>query len=104
METPHAERQERHQRLREEQRLAREQRLLSGADRKCTQLQKSPHWFWRTNGRTYRLSPTKDNKWQLYRVPTLAEDEKGLVLGRYQRRGDATKAIGELAHQPEPSW
>jgi hypothetical protein len=39
----YAERQERDQRRREEERIAREQRLLSGADCKWTQLQKSPH-------------------------------------------------------------
>jgi hypothetical protein len=40
---PHAEQQERRQRLRDEERLACEQRLLSGADCKWTQLQRSPH-------------------------------------------------------------
>ena len=33
-----------------------------------------------------------------------ADDEKGMVLGKYQRRGDATKAIAEMAYQPEPRW
>jgi hypothetical protein len=54
--------------MRDEQRMAREQRLLSGADCVWTQLQKSQHWYCRANGRTYRLSPTKDKMWQLYRV------------------------------------
>jgi hypothetical protein len=65
---------------------------------------KTRHWFCRVNGRTYRLSPTKDNKWQLHRVHSTAEEEKGTVLGKYQRRGDATKAVGEMAYLPEPKW
>jgi hypothetical protein len=28
-------------------------------------------------------------------------DEKGAILGKYQRRGDATKAIAEMAYRPE---
>ncbi|RJT32867.1 hypothetical protein D3227_26115 [Mesorhizobium waimense] len=62
------EQEERYKRSREEDRMAREQRLLSGADCTWTQLQKSPHWFCRANGRTYRLSPTKDKMWNLYRL------------------------------------
>jgi len=50
------------------------------------------------------LPPTKDNKWQFYRVNTTAEDDKAAVLGKYQRRGDATKALGGMAYQPEPRW
>jgi hypothetical protein len=60
------ERQGRYERFREEERISREERLLSGADCKWTQLQNSSHWYCRMNGRTYRLSPTKDKAWNLY--------------------------------------
>ncbi len=99
-----AEQQERYHESREQDRIAREQRLLSGADCKWTQLQKSQHWYCRTNGRTYRLSPTKDKKWNLYRVTSTSDDEKGILIGKYQRRGDATKVVAEMAYQPEPKW
>lgn len=99
-----AEQQESHQRLREEDRIAQEQRLLSGADCKWTRLQKSQNWYCRANGRTYRLSPTKDKMWSLDRVKSTSDDETGALIGKYQRRGDATKVVGEMAYQPEPKW
>lgn len=55
---------------REQDRIAREQRLLSGADCKWTKLAKSPDWHCRMNGWLYRLSPTTDKMWNLYRVKT----------------------------------
>jgi hypothetical protein len=85
-------------------RMAQEQRLLSSADCKWTQLRKPQHWYCLANRRTYRLSPTKDNAWNLYRVDSTSEDEKGALIGKYQRRGDATKVVGEIAYQPEPKW
>lgn len=99
-----SEQQQRYQEWREQDRLRREQRLLSGADCTWTQLQKSSHWFSRVNGRTYRLSPTKDKMWHLYRVKSTEEDEKGALIGKYQRRGDATKVVAKAAYQPEPDW
>jgi len=98
------EREQRYQHFREEDRIAREQRLLSGADCRWTQLQKSPNWYCRANGRTYRLSPTKDKMWTLHRVTSLTTEEPGGFVGKYQRRGDATKVIGQIAYQPEPRW
>lgn len=98
----HIEQQERYQRWREKDRIAREQRLLSGADCKWTQLRRSPNWYCRSNGRTYRLSPTKDKMWQLHRVNSTSDDEKGAWIGKYQRRGDATKALATIAYEPEP--
>jgi len=99
-----AEREEYFRQLREQERVAGEQRLLSGADCKWTQLRKSKHWYCRTNGRTYRLSPTHDKMWQLFRVKAVSDDEEGDLLGKYQRRGDATKVVSEVAYQPEPKW
>ncbi|OBQ65278.1 hypothetical protein [Mesorhizobium loti] len=98
------EQQQRYQRWREEDRMAREQRLLSGADCKWTQLQKSPHWFCRANGRTYRLSPTKDKMWNLYRVSSVTEEDERALIGKYRGRGDATKVVSQMAYQPEPRW
>ena len=71
----HADQQERYQRLRGKTE-SRAQRLLSGADCGWTQLQKSPYWFCRTNGRTYRASPAKDRLWNLCRVRSTSDDEK----------------------------
>jgi hypothetical protein len=98
------EQQERYQRWREEERKAREQRLLSGADCKWTQPHKSPNWYCRANGRTYRLSPTKDKMWNLHRVSSTSDEENGASIGKYRQRGDATKVIAEMAYQPEPRW
>lgn len=98
------ERQERYQQIRDQDRVAREERLLSGADCGWTQLRKSPHWFCRTNGRTYRLTPTKEKRWQLYRVQSTSGDEEGVVIGTYRGRGEATKVIAEMAYKPEPRW
>jgi len=95
---------ESYRQAREQDRIAREQRLLSGADCKWTQLEKSQHWYCRANGRTYRLSPTKDKMWSLYRVNSTSDDEKGPLIGKYQRRGDATKVVAETSYQPEPRW
>jgi len=53
------------------------------------------------NARTYRLSPTADKKWSLDRVTSVSDDEKGSTIGRYQGRGDATKALSLVAYQPE---
>lgn len=98
------EQQARFQRIKEEDRLAREQRLLSGADCGWTQLAKSTCWYSRRNGRTYRLSLTKDKRWNLHRVASVSDDEKGALVGTYGGRADASKAIAIAAYQPEPRW
>ena len=79
-----------------------EQRFLSGADCKWTPLDRSKELYCRMNGRAYRLSPTPDKKWALHRIDN-AEDE-GVSIGKYATRGDATKALKELAYKPEPRW
>lgn len=93
-----------YQQWRERQQTAREERLLSGADCKWMQMRKSPHWYCRSNGRTYRLSPTEDKMWNLHRVSSISDDEQGATVGKYRRRGDATKAVAEMAYRPEPRW
>jgi hypothetical protein len=99
-----AEHKQRWAQLREEERIAREQRLLSGADCGWTQLQNSPLWHCRTNGRMYRLSPTKEKMWHLHRVKSVADEEPGPRLGTYRGKREATKAVAEMAFQPEPRW
>jgi hypothetical protein len=52
-----------------------------------TQLQKNCPFVCPTAG-PYRPSPTKDKMWSLHRLNTVAEDEKGIVIGSYRQRGD----------------
>jgi hypothetical protein len=87
----------------EEARIALEQRFLSGADCKWTPVRQSADLFCRTNGRTYRLSQTKDKRWELFRIASV-EDEEGKLVGLYQHRRDANKALAEAAFRPEPRW
>ncbi|HUN43614.1 MAG TPA: hypothetical protein VMU81_25235 [Acetobacteraceae bacterium] len=94
----------RRQQLREQSQISREQRLLSGADCNWTQLRKSLNWYCRTNGRTYRLSPTNDKMWSLHRVSAVSDEEKGGLIGKYRLRGDASKVVAETAYKPEPTW
>lgn len=96
------EHEERWKRHREEERIALEQRFLAGADCKWTPLSRSKALFTRKNGRAYRLEPTKDSRWDLYRI-TDAEDP-GKIVGTYGTRGDANKALLKLAYEPEPRW
>lgn len=98
------EQEQRYRQHQEQDRLEREQRLLSGADCKWTQLKGSRHWYCRSNGRTYRLSPTDDKMWHLYRVMTVQDDEEGPLVGKYHVRGDATKAVAKVAYEVEPRW
>jgi hypothetical protein len=86
-----------------EEQEALEQRLLSGADCKWTPLKKSPELYCRMNGRTFRLSPTKDKMWNLHRIQSVA-DSDGALMGKYRTRGDVTKALKQIAYQPEPRW
>ena len=85
----------------EEERLALEERFLAGFDCKWTPLRKSKDLYCRINGRTYRLSPTADKMWQLHRLAH-HDDSTGVSIGKYRRRGDATKALGQIAYADEP--
>jgi hypothetical protein len=97
------EREARYKAMRDRERAAGEQRLLSGADCKWTQLGKSREWYCRSNGRTYRLTPTMDKRWDLHRVETPSPEEKGDLIGRYGGRGDATKVVAKVAYHSEGS-
>jgi hypothetical protein len=49
----------------------------------------------------FRLSGAADKKLEVWRVQAM-DDAAGRLLGRYQGRPDATKAVGQVAYQPEP--
>jgi hypothetical protein len=78
-------------------------RFLARADCKWTPIQKSKEIFRRINGRAYKLSPTKDKKWELFRTEGF-DDPNPPTIGRYANRGDVTKALSKLAYEPEPRW
>lgn len=86
--------------LRKAEAAAAEQRLLSGADCKWTPRQGTKDVHCRVNGRLFRLSTTPDKRVELYRSENL-EADKGKLLGQYLKRGDATKAVAQIAYQPE---
>jgi hypothetical protein len=94
------EREERYRRLIEEDRVKREQRFLSGADCGWTRIDESDAFFCRRNGRTFRIMQGKDKRWTLFRTRTA--DDKGDLLGLYQGRGDANKALVTIAYANEP--
>jgi hypothetical protein len=98
-----AERRERYQQYREQAKIDMEQRLLSGADCGWTQIQKSTNYYCRANGRTFRLSPSKDKMWNLHRVESASDDEKGAFVGKYRQRRDATKVVKEMAYRSDPT-
>ncbi len=85
-----------------EERRALEERFLAGADCKWTPIQNSRDLFMRKNGRAYRLSPTKEKRWELFRIEK--HGDTGKALGIYGTRTDANKALKTLAYEPEPRW
>ena len=90
-----------YKRMRAQERHDAEQRLLSGADCGWTQIENSPNWYCRRNGRTFRLQLTRDKRWEMHRVDGLSIDEKGSLIGKYSGRGDATKVVAQIAYQQE---
>ncbi len=85
----------------EQERGALEQRFLSGADSKWTPVHGSKDLYCRINARSYRLSRTVDKRWNLYRIESIEEQPRNLI-GEYQHRRDITKALAQVAYQPEP--
>ena len=83
-------------------RVALEQRFLAGADCKWTPVNRSKAVYCRMNGRTFRLSPRNDKKWDLNRIDSI--EDKGRWIGTYLLRGEATKIIAKIAYQDEPRW
>lgn len=96
------ERERSYRQARDKARTDREQRLQSGADCGWTQVDGSRCWYCRKNGRAYRLSPTKDRRWLLHRVEVLSSEGKGIGVGTYGGRADASRAIAQVAYRPEP--
>jgi len=84
--------------IQDQKRVRREQLLVSGADCNWTQIEAFPYWYCRKNGRTYRLSPSKDRRWTLHEVSNIQDTNVGLPLGKYASRREATKAIRMLAY------
>jgi hypothetical protein len=96
------EREETYRRNREAERIRLEERFLSGADSGWTPVKGSADFYCRRNGRTFRIARGKDKRWRLYRINSL--EDAGELLGTYQGRGDANKAIQQIAYQPERRW
>ncbi|WP_164937061.1 hypothetical protein [Bradyrhizobium vignae] len=65
--------------------------FLSGADCSWTAIDGSAAFHCRRNGRTFRIVQGKDRRWSLFRVETT--EDQGELLGLYQGRGDANKAL-----------
>ena len=87
--------QEKYRRWKEEERVKLELRFLSGADCGWTRIERSEAFYCRRNGRAFRIVPGKDKRWTLYRV--IAIDDKGELVGRYQGRGVANKALKNIS-------
>lgn len=81
------------------ERLALERRFLSGADCRWTSLEGSKAVFMRRNGRAFRLSPTKEKRWELHRIEE--PDHAGNLLGTYATRSAANKVIDKIAYEPD---
>lgn len=86
----------------EEERIALEERFLAGADCKWTPIGNSEELYIRKNGRPFRLSPTKEKRWDLHRIES--REVAGKIVGTYGTRGDANRVIAKLAYEPEPRW
>lgn len=93
------EQEENYRRWKEDERVKLEQRFLSGADCGWTRIEKSEEFYCRRNGRAFRIVQGKDKRWTLFRVKTI--DDKGELLGLYQGRGDANKALKTIAYANE---
>lgn len=85
----------------EEKRRSLEQRFVSGADCKWTPVSGSKDVFCRSNGRAYRLTRCANGQCEVSRVADQADP--GIFIGRYQTRGDATKALSTIAFAPDIS-
>jgi hypothetical protein len=96
------EQEENYQRYKEAERLRLQQRFLSGADCGWARVEEFEGLFCRRNGRAFRIACDKNKRWQLYRIASVAD--VGVLLGSYQGRREANKALEQIAYQPEPQW
>lgn len=83
----------------EEKRRVLEQRFVSGTDYKWTPVSGSKDVFCRSNGRAYRLTRCANGQYEVSRVAD--QEDPGIFIGRYQARGDATKALSTIAYAPD---
>jgi hypothetical protein len=79
-----------------------QQKFLSGADSAWTRIEGSEDLYCRRNGWAIRTVRGKDKRWKLYRIANL--EDAGVLLGTYQDRRDANKALEQIAYLPEPRW
>lgn len=82
------------------ERAALEARFLAGADAKWTPVAESKALYCRMNGRAFRLSRAVDGKQELERIAT-HDSARGVLVGRYASRGEATAAVREIAYKPD---
>jgi hypothetical protein len=95
-------REEAYRRRQADERFRAQQRFMAGADCGWTMLDGLGGFYCRRNGRTFRTVQDKDKRWSLFRVA--GPEDKGALLGTYQGRRDATKALEKIAYGPEPQW
>jgi len=50
----------------------------------------------------HRTTRGRDKRWNLYRITTM--DDARILLGAYQGRREANKAVEKIAYEPEPQW
>jgi uncharacterized protein YbaR (Trm112 family) len=93
------ERDEHWRRLRAEEKLKAEQRFLSGPDCGWTAIDKSGALYCRRNGRTFRIVQGTNKRWTLFRIKDV--EDKGEMLGTYQARREANKALEQIAYATE---
>ncbi len=96
------EREEGWRRHQEEERLRKQQLFEAGADSAWIQIDGTERFHCRRNGRTYHAVRGKDKRWSLFRVA--APGDAGAMLGTYQGRRYANKALETIAYAPEPQW
>lgn len=92
------ERQENWKAVQAADRLTLQRRFLSGADCKWTPLEGSNALFMRRNGRAFRLTFTKERRWQLALIDEATDP--GDLLGIYATRTAANKVIDKIAYGP----
>ena len=98
---------ERKERVEQDKKRA-EARLRSGADCPWTPAAGIPDLHSRKNGRLFRLKQLEKAdiplapRFEVLEIKTLEEkDRKGVPVGRYRTRSDASKAALEVAYKPE---
>jgi hypothetical protein len=56
-------------------------------------------FYCRRNGRAFRIVLSKHKRWTLHRIEDISDE--GIVLGTYQGRREANKALEKIAYAPE---